>query len=105
MSLWLERPLEGSIQSGRTGIKYLVGELTVKLRGLIEMANFLQALVRGFTWKARMSNDAVFSFWTPFDITRREARKRLLKESNGDCEGIYEKSDVCHVWRTIGRGV
>jgi len=54
-------------------------------------------LVRGFTWKAKMSNDAIFEAWVPNDITRSEARNRILAEAQ-----YYAKYDIENLWKTVG---
>lgn len=61
----------------------------------------MKLLVRGFTWKARMSNDAVFEFWTPSEITRKTAKDKLLAIANGDYLNVYDKADITYMWRTI----
>lgn len=61
----------------------------------------MKLFVRGFTWKARMSNDAVFEFWTPSEITRKEAQIKLLDMANGDYLNVYDKTDIIHMWGII----
>ena len=54
--------------------------------------------VRGFVWKARMYNGAVFELWTPYDnLTRAEARRQLL-----DIADVYLSTDIDRLWRTKG---
>jgi hypothetical protein len=62
-----------------------------------KMANFMQQLVRGFTWKCKMSNDAIFAVWTPTDLSRAEAEKLLLEQA-----GYYQKGDIVSIWKCIG---
>ena len=54
-------------------------------------------LVRGFIWKARMYNDAIFKIWVPNDITRSETRNKLLTEAQ-----YYTKNDIESLWKTLG---
>lgn len=63
--------------------------------------DIIRTLVQGYTWKARMSNDAVFEFWTPYNITAKQARIELLKVANGDYS-VYAPSDMISVWKTKG---
>lgn len=62
------------------------------------MENFMRRLVRGYVWKARMSNDAVFQIWTPCKLARKTAKSLLLKEANGDYGEVYTSSDVENFW-------
>lgn len=66
--------------------------------------DFMKSLVRGFMWKARMSNGALFDWWTPMtDTTRAEAREKLLEIANGGMglsELIYTKEDIESLWKT-----
>ena len=59
--------------------------------------NLLRQLVRGYVWKCRMSNGAVFGVWTPINITRKEAVNELLEFANPQ---YYEKKDIESVWKT-----
>jgi len=61
------------------------------------MNNFLRQLVRGFRWKALMSNGAIFEIWTPTDIKQSEARLILLKEAE-----YYQSKDIERLWRCLG---
>lgn len=56
-------------------------------------------LVRGFVWKMRMSNGAVFEWWTPTDVPRKTAVKELLDIAGEDS---YDKEDIDNVWKTKG---
>jgi len=61
--------------------------------------------VRGFTWKARMFNGAVFQWWTPRDLCRVEARRELFAIANASCADdnpAYEKGDIDSMWVTKG---
>lgn len=58
-------------------------------------------LVRGFVWKARMANGAIFEWWTPTDVLRREAVKELLDIAGEDS---YDRADILNVWKTKGEG-
>ena len=62
--------------------------------------DWMKMMVRGYTWKARMSNDAVFEFWTPRTIDRLQARKELLKIANGDYTDVYDVKDLKQLWVT-----
>lgn len=61
----------------------------------------MRGLVRGYTWKAKMANGAVFEIWTSQDISRTEAREELFRIANigGDA---YGKDDLSGLWRTKG---
>ena len=60
-------------------------------------------MVRGFTWKVKMENGAVFFFWTPEAITYRQAKEELLNVANGGPDrNIYDKSYILHIWKTKG---
>jgi len=59
---------------------------------------FERSLIRGFNWKARMFNGAVFEFWTPKVISRKKARKEILKIANGDFDKAYVKEDIEQLW-------
>lgn len=66
------------------------------------------ALVRGYWWKARMSNGALFELWTPNgDVKQKEARKTLLDFANSSCSEdnpAYYPEDVEGVWRAVTPG-
>jgi len=66
------------------------------------MANeeWMKMMVRGYTWKARMSNGAIFDLWTPRIINRCQARKELLDMVNGDYEDVYNTKDLKQLWVT-----
>ena len=67
------------------------------------MMAFMRQLVRGFIWKCRMLNGALFQFWTPTSqLTRAEARAKLLAEANGDYEEVYSKRDIDSLRRCLG---
>ena len=51
-------------------------------------------LIAGYTWKARMFNGAVFDFWTHKNITRKEAREKLL-----EIAVVYESSEIDSIWK------
>ena len=61
------------------------------------MDNWMKAFVRGFTWKARMSNGAVFTYWTPSRCTRAQAREELLKIAE-----YYTKDEIENLWMVKG---
>lgn len=72
------------------------------------MSDFMRSMVRGFVWKMRMTNGAVFDWWTPSSqAKRKEAARNLLAFAN-DCGWIenslpaYYPEDVLAVWRTKG---
>jgi len=67
-------------------------------------ADFI-GLVRGFVWKCRMFNGAIFEWWTPEDVSRAEARKQLFSIANMFCSEddlAYEKGDMESLWKTKG---
>ena len=61
------------------------------------MMNLMRYLVQGFTWKMKMSNGALFNMWTPKDISRADARARLLEDA-----AHYDTRDIVNVWRCKG---
>ena len=63
------------------------------------MEEFIKCLVRGFNWKARMSNGAEFAFWIPTEITRKEAMDKLLEIANPEGEQVYKKEDIESIWQ------
>jgi len=66
----------------------------------------MRQMVRGYTWKCRMSNGAEFEWWTPMEVTRAVARAALFKWANSigfsDEPPVYEKCDMESLWRTKG---
>lgn len=57
------------------------------------------SLVRGFNWKCRMFNGAIFTFWTAWKISRQTALEELLKVANGEYDPfIYTKKDIDYFW-------
>lgn len=63
--------------------------------------DFIRSMVKGRTWKARMSNGDIFEIWTPFELKRKQAIQKLLDFANGDYE-IYDRGDVESVWSVAG---
>jgi hypothetical protein len=63
---------------------------------------FMRSMVRGYTWKVKMNNGAVFDVWTPYKRTRREMIPLLLAQANGDYDDVYARGDIESVWETIG---
>ncbi len=61
------------------------------------MTDFVGQLVQGFTWKARMSNGAVFEFWVSRNISRATAKQEIL-----DIAEVYDASDIISIWKTRG---
>ena len=64
-------------------------------------------LIEGYVWKARMEGGAVFQIWVATDISRKEARKMLLKEANRLCDPddpAYLPEDIENMWRVSGKG-
>lgn len=61
------------------------------------MANLTRQLVRGYIWKARMFNGAVFEYWTPMQISRKRARLHLLTVAD-----VYTSQDIDKLWQTKG---
>jgi len=74
------------------------------------MSDLMRALIRGFVWKCRMSNGAIFEWWTPTKVSHKVAKKALMDFANGvDKNGrgwsdppIYNSEDVDAVWETKG---
>lgn len=66
----------------------------------IKGENYMRNIVRGFHWNVLMSNGAIFNIWTPYELTRKQAKEQLMEEANGDND-IYDKSDVQRIWKTI----
>jgi len=70
----------------------------------------MTTLVRGFTWKARMFTGAIYEWWTPYKVTRKEAREELMNIANwsepyledGE-ELVYQKGDMVDLWETKGK--
>lgn len=61
--------------------------------------------VRGYTWKMRMSNGAVFEAWTGQSVTRAEARTELMRIANLWCDEddpAYDHTDIENLWKTKG---
>lgn len=66
------------------------------------MTQLMGALVRGYVWKGRMDNRALFRAWTPFKLKRKEAKELILKTANGSYDSVYENSDIESMWETLG---
>ena len=68
----------------------------------------LRGLVRGWVWRVRMSNGAVFDWWTARgNVSRKDARRELMAVANRITEPdspAYYPDDVERVWRTTGTG-
>jgi len=68
---------------------------------------YMKSMVRGFTWKIRFWNDAVFAWWTPEKVSRKEAKIQLMDIANrGEGNSIYQDSseDIKNIWETKSRG-
>lgn len=63
--------------------------------------DFVRVMVKGTTWKVRMSNEAIFEFWTPYAIKRKEAVSQLLDIANDGLD-IYSRRDVESAWSVAG---
>lgn len=64
---------------------------------------WMRLLVQGYTYKARMSNGAVFEAWSPMILPRREAARLLLAQANGSCEPApYSQTTLESLWHTKG---
>lgn len=73
---------------------------------MVNKMEMIRKLVRGNKWKMKMENDAIFEIWTPFKLTRKEAKILLLNFSNGEGDGfegdnIYSNEDIVNFWETI----
>ena len=71
------------------------------------MNNFLQQIIRGYTWKIKLWNEAIFEWWTPEKVSRKEAKQKLLEIANrGEYfsrkEGLYRdcSKDIISIWET-----
>lgn len=65
--------------------------------------DIVKQLVRGYTWRARMSNGAIFEIWTPFKIRQSQAKTLMLDFANADIQ-IYDSQDIESIWSTNGTG-
>ncbi len=54
-------------------------------------------LIRGYTWKARMFNGAIFEYWTACRITRTTAKTELLSIAVH-----YTPNEIDSLWKTKG---
>jgi len=66
--------------------------------------NPYKGMVKGYWYKAVMSNGAEFRFWSGHKLTRKEAYRLGLEAANGDYEGEdrpYEKEDIESVRRDM----
>lgn len=61
------------------------------------------SMVRGHYWNCRMSNDAIFSIWTPYiGLSRKEIKEALLDYSNGGgVYNAYTSEDIIRIWKSI----
>ena len=57
------------------------------------MDAFMRTMVRGYKWKCRMFNGAVFEWWTPTKVDRKTARKALYDLANAYCA----QDDPCYI--------
>jgi hypothetical protein len=50
-----------------------------------------------------MSNDAIFSIWTPYiGLSRKEIKEALLDYSNGGgVYNAYTSEDIIRIWKSI----
>ena len=64
------------------------------------MNEWMKGMVRGYKWKMRMSNGAVFEWWTPSKVTRLIAVFELLEIANYPDNPSYDRSDIEAVWMT-----
>lgn len=63
----------------------------------------LRELVRGFVWKARMINGAIFEWWTPSEVSRATARREVLAVANGHgYTAAYDETTIESLWQTKG---
>jgi hypothetical protein len=66
-------------------------------------------IIRGYIWKLKTWNEAIFDWWTPEKVTRQIAKLHLLDIANGGeyydkKEGIYadNSEDIISIWETKG---
>ena len=60
-------------------------------------------MIRGYTWKIKLFNGAIFEWWTPEGkSTRRQAKLHLMDIANGGRGSIYKNIDIENIWRTKG---
>ena len=68
------------------------------------LENSLKIFFKGYYWKVKMFNGAVFMFWTHRgDLKRAEAKEKLLEISNGEYplnDRPYYEEDIEAIWRT-----
>lgn len=69
------------------------------------LENDLVGLVETVIWKARMSNGAVFQIRTFLNVSRKEARKRILEFANSCCpeDPAYFSEDIENMWKVSGK--
>lgn len=72
------------------------------VREAMRSNDVMKFLVRGYTWKARMSNGAVFEWWTPQKVDRQTAKEELLKIANAEYGYVYAPKDIVSIWETKG---
>ena len=60
--------------------------------------SWARGVVAGRTWVGMFSNGAEFEIWTPAkNLSRKEARRLLLQQANGDYGEVYAKGDLVSV--------
>lgn len=68
--------------------------------------DMMRMLVQGYVWKGRMSNGAVFEWWTPMKGQRKQAREEIFAIANAwgddDENRAYDPSDLERLWETKG---
>lgn len=87
--------------------KYKLGYYKQEKQGFVikeatRSNDVMKLLVRGYTWKARMSNGAVFDWWTPQKVDRQTAKEELLKIANAEYGDVYAPKDIVSIWETKG---
>jgi hypothetical protein len=65
-------------------------------------------MFRGYTWKMKADNGAIFEWWTPEKVMRKVAKLHLLYLANGGESydkkdlGIYPDDGTNRFWETRG---
>ena len=64
-------------------------------------------MIRGYVWKIKMWNGAIFEWWTPEKVSRKIAKLHLLDIANrgepyDKKSGIYANNseDIIQIWET-----
>lgn len=55
------------------------------------------SIVRGYWWKLKIWGNLLFELWTPYSVTRKEAKTALMNMAS-----FYENEDITRIWKTKG---